>query len=235
LPLRQSSAGSSGSFLVRADDGMRYWCKAINNPQGTRVPINEQIVGRFAALLAAACCAVKLVRIPSALVGWEYRVGYKLEDGWVHGSVDVPGSLETHQLDHRTDDDNAKRDCGFFVVFDWLWGQDEQWLEVPARDHMYYSHDHGHYFPGGPSWTTLSIAANATDSHEAAWDASGLDRDECRRIATRLEGLDSDALLEAVSTLPAEWPISDDELRALADWAAHRASGAAERLRRRAP
>lgn len=37
-PLQQSKHGSSGSFLVLADDRNRYWCKTLNNLQSPRVP-----------------------------------------------------------------------------------------------------------------------------------------------------------------------------------------------------
>ena len=36
-----NNAGSSCPFLATATDGHEYWCKAINNPQGREVPVNE--------------------------------------------------------------------------------------------------------------------------------------------------------------------------------------------------
>jgi hypothetical protein len=67
LPLQQSKSGGSGSFLVRVDDGRRYWCKCLDNPQSPRVPINEQIVGRLGSYLGVAVCEVSLIRIPPEL------------------------------------------------------------------------------------------------------------------------------------------------------------------------
>jgi hypothetical protein len=63
MPLRPSTAGGSGSFLVLADDGRRYWCKSLNNFQGPRIPITEQIVGRLAALIGAPVCELQLVNL----------------------------------------------------------------------------------------------------------------------------------------------------------------------------
>lgn len=62
--LRQCNAGGSGSFLLLAEDGHRYWCKAINNFQSQRVPVNEQIVARLGHLIGAPVCDPQLVRIP---------------------------------------------------------------------------------------------------------------------------------------------------------------------------
>src|SRR5206468_3400203 len=87
MPLRESTAGGSGSFLVLADDGRRYWCKSLNNFQGPRIPVTEQIVGRLAGLIGAPACGVVLVKL-DALAGWEFRpgAGRVVEPGWAHGS-----------------------------------------------------------------------------------------------------------------------------------------------------
>ena len=37
----EKRAGGSYPFLATATDGHDYWCKAINNPQGPEVPVNE--------------------------------------------------------------------------------------------------------------------------------------------------------------------------------------------------
>jgi hypothetical protein len=110
MPLRQSTSGQSGSFLVLADDQRRYWCKSLNNFQSPRVPITEQIVGRLGALIQAPTCEAQLVRLDE-LVGWEIRPGSdrRVEPGWAHGSLAVDPGVETRELGHRRDDDNRRR------------------------------------------------------------------------------------------------------------------------------
>jgi len=153
MPLRESTAGGSGSFLVLADDGRRYWCKSLNNFQGQRVPITEQIVGRLATLIRAPACEVELVRV-DAIAGWEFRPGTARvgEPGWAHGSVAVDPAIETRALEHRIDDDNRRRHAGIYALCDWLAGSDVQWLYGVEEDNAYYSHDHGYYLTG-PDWT----------------------------------------------------------------------------------
>ena len=148
IALKQSNAGGSGSFLVEADDGHRYWCKSVDNLQGPRVPVTEQIVGRFGSLLGIATCRVELICIPSGLAGWEFRPGAFLSEGWMHGSAAEEPVVETHSLDRRAHDDNAVRHAGYFALYDWLFGSDPQWLVKQPSDWMYFSHDHGHYLPG---------------------------------------------------------------------------------------
>lgn len=159
MPLRPSPAGGSGSFLVLANDGQRYWCKTVNNFQGERIPITEQVVSRLAGLIGAPTCATQLVDV-TPIAGWEFRpgTGRLIEPGWADGSAAVEPVIETRSLDHRTDDDNARRQARIYALCDWLAGGDLQWLCCLAEENAYYSHDHGFYLTG-PAWTKTSLAA----------------------------------------------------------------------------
>lgn len=230
LPLKQSQSGGSGSFLVRADDGERYWCKTLNNQQHPRVPINEQIVARLGRLIGAAVCEPRLVQIPSDLVGWEFRPGRFLEEGWAHGGREIDGCVETRALEHRSESDNAVRHVGFYAVHDWLGGQDQQWLYTPNDGFRYYSHDHGHYF-WGPAWTTASLAANEAAPAPLAVSPAGLDSAEIDRMGGVIDTLQREDLEGALANLPATWPIDQVELDAVIDFSIHRCAPVAQRLR----
>jgi hypothetical protein len=232
VPVQQAQGGGSGSFLVRADDGERYWCKVVNNPQDPRVPTNEEVVARLGQLIGVAVCASSLVWIPADLVGWEFISGRFLEEGWAHGSRPVPHPvIETRSLSHRASDDNAKRHAGFFALFDWLAGQDPQWLYADAADFAYWSHDHGHYLPGGPAWTTATIDASRDTTYPLAADTSGLDVAELDRLADALEHLSAGEIAASLANIPAEWPVSDAELAAIVTFADYRRPAVAARLR----
>ncbi len=114
--LKQSSSGGSGAFLVRSDDERRYWCKVLNNPQDPRVPINQQLVGRLGKWLGSAVCEASPVRIPSDLLGWEFRQGRKLEQGIAHGSRALEHAVETRQPGHTHEDENAERQTSLRVL-----------------------------------------------------------------------------------------------------------------------
>jgi hypothetical protein len=174
LPLRRSTHGVSASFLIRADDDRDYWCKAINNPCSARIPVNEQAAARLALLIGVAVPAPELVDL-TGIAGWEFSPGRLIEAGWAHGAAAIAGAFETRTLDHRGDNQNAARHAGFYAVMDWLAGADQQWLYSAPEDNAYYSHDHGHYFPG-PDWTpaeswrrsSCARAATATTSCSGA-------------------------------------------------------------------
>lgn len=232
LPLSQSNNGGSGAFLVRADDGNRYWCKVLNNGQESpRVPVTEQIVARFAQILGVHACEPVLVEIPDALAGWHFRHDRQLEPGWAHGSRAVDPAIETRALEHRSDDNNARRQAGFFALFDWLGGQDMQWLVATGADNTYYSHDHGHYLPGGPNWTVDTLQANATNPYPLGLATEGLDAEEIERLAARLETVSEEEIRVELSKLPADWPVTDEELDAVLEFAVARRTAVAERLR----
>lgn len=231
MALLQSSAGGSGSFLVEADNGHRYWCKSVDNLQGPLVPVSEQIVGRFAALLSIATCRVELVYIPVELAGWEFRAGAYLAEGWMHGSAAEDPVTESRSLDRRVHDDNARRHAGYFALYDWLFGNDPQWLVKQTADWMYYSHDHGHYFPNCHHWTIASLAANRDTPNPLQSDAAGLDSTSLNDMADGLEALSRSELVNALADLPPDWPVSDADLEAIVDFADHRRGGAASRLR----
>jgi hypothetical protein len=230
-PLSQSTQGSSGSFLVLADDGRRYWCKSLNNFQDPRVPVNEQIVAKLGQLIGAPVCEPQLVRITEPLVGWEIRpnTGRLLERGWAHGSLAVEPAVETHSLDRRSDDDNVRRHAGIFALFDWVGGSDPQWLMVGSNA-MYFSHDHGHYFPGGPSWTAASLQG-ASGAFQPGGATTGLERAELERLVDRLEAVSQEEVEACVSNLPADWPVGTDELEALVEFVYGRTGAVAQRLR----
>jgi hypothetical protein len=233
LPLRSSSGGSAGSFLIATDDGRRYWCKSINNAQSPRVPVTEQIVARLGRLIEAPVCEPELVLL-DGIVGFEFRPGRFVEPGWAHGSLAVDPALEVRDLRDRADDDNRRRHAGLFALHDWLAGDDAQWLYDTAADNAYFSHDHGFYLTG-PDWTELSLAQHVSEDFSLSLDTAGLDPDELSRLADRLADLSKAKIENQISLLPSTWPVGEGELQAVADFADTRRESVAARLRGHLP
>ena len=82
------AAGSRGSrggpFRAAASDQRSYFAKSLQTcPQGEGASLAaEQIVARAGELIGAPECETSLIRIPSALAGWEPRPGFPaLESG----------------------------------------------------------------------------------------------------------------------------------------------------------
>lgn len=231
MPLRQSTYGGAGSFMVLGEDQRRYWCKPLNNFQGERIPVTEQIVGRLGRLIEAPVCDCALVQLDD-IAGWEIRpgTGRLVEPGFAHGSVAIEPVLETRELKHRSEDDNRRRHCGLYALSDWLYGGDLQWLRATDEDNAYYSHDHG-YFLTGPDWTIDSLAELRDEPVPVTLGTEQLDPDELERLAGSLEALPTEAIEAAVSAIPASWPVTNAELEAVVEFADVRKSAVAGRLR----
>lgn len=230
MPLRTIPHGVSASFLVQGEDGADYWCKVTNNPASPRIPANEQIVARLGRMIGVAVPAPALVRL-DGIAGWEFRRSHFVEAGWAHGCAAVPGAIETRVLGHRTDDHNRVRHAGFFALMDWLAGGDPQWLYSALAENAYYSHDHGHFFPGGPDWTPTQLEMTGTSERGLGMPATGLDGDEVTRLADAIEAVTKDEIDGVMSKIPAEWPVEDDDLAALSAFLDARRVPVAVRLR----
>jgi hypothetical protein len=62
-----------------------------------------------------------------------------------------------------------------------------QWLYDLTDDWRTYSHDHGHFLPGAPSWTVDSLMDSVKVPHPVGTDGSKLDCNEMEAIAMKLE------------------------------------------------
>lgn len=233
-PLERSKRGGSGAFLGLASDGNRYWVKVIGGPQGDRVPITEQIVGRAGRLIDAPVRPVVTVYVPRALAGWEYRPGARLRRGFAHGSLALESCVEERRLSDRMRDENSRRHVGYYGLFDWCWGGDVQGLLDLDDDRAFHSHDHGWFLPPvGQTWDEAQLRDRADADHELAEDGSGLDCVEVERVASALENVTRDGILEVVSATPRSWPVTDAELESVGAFLEARAPRVAERLRAR--
>jgi hypothetical protein len=223
----------SQAFPVSCEDGSRWYAKAPNNPQGPRVLVTEYLVSEAGQLIGAPVCEVKPLTIPEAFAGYQVLNGPVLTAGVASGSREIRDAREMRPtLEHRDRDDNARRHAGVFALFDWCWGDDQQWLRVETADQMLYSHDHGFYLPpGGQDWTTASLQANVDVEHSLGLPADGLDVDELERLADALDALDAASLRPLLATVPVVWPVSDDELKEVGRFLERRARQVARRMR----
>lgn len=234
MALSPSNQGGSGTFLAKASNGNRYWVKVLNNPQGIKVPITEQIVGRVGTLIGAPCCTVQTISIPPELAGWEFRPGAQLQPGIGHASMAMENVLEVRQLGHRSDDANSRRHALVHALYDWCWGEDAQWLVAVGDENRYHSHDHGWYLPpSGPDWTHDALMGALDTPKELASDWAGISKDTALFVASRLEVVSRDQLITALAGIPRDWPVTDFELESVGFFLEHRAPQVAERIRAR--
>lgn len=231
LPAQPSNRGSSGVFLAADRTGDQWWVKPVTNAQNPRTAITDSIVGAVGALIGAPVCETVVVRIPDALSGWEFRPGRYLKPGLAHASRNVDSAVELYELTHREADDNPVRHVGVIALYDWCWGNDDQWLYSESDDHRTFSHDHGWYLPGSNgTWTSQSLIQHVHEDRPLNCAISGIRQAEVLRIANRLRVLQAEQLVQALSNIPQEWPVTDDELEHVGWFLHQRAIPVADRL-----
>lgn len=233
LQAQSESRGGSLPFQVLASDERVYWVKMVGNPQGSRVLSTEQIVSECGRYIEAPVCETTLIEIPEDFDGDELENGTILRAGIAHASLDVENANlgKWHTPQYRDQDDNRKRHAGYFALYDWCWGDDMQWLYDLNEDRKTYSHDHGHFLPGGPQWSVESLKENVDVSREIDPLATGLDDEELVRIADLLDNLHRDFLLDVLQAVPSVWPIDSRDLEVIGWFLEKRSSGVAGRLR----
>ena len=229
--------GGSAPILMLAEDGTQWWVKLLNNAQSPMVLVNEQIVAGCGSLIGASTCEVAIVEVPDTLAGPSR--GVQIKAGLAHGSRDVPSVINRTLLLDRARDDNARRHVGMYALHDWCWGFDVQWLYAQKDDHKIYSHDHGHFFPGGPPWNsdTKRVLEQVDVPHElwkeassGAGNAKNLDVSTIIQMADRLRGVQSKDLVDVLLGIPESWPVSEEELEILGFFLERRAPQVADRL-----
>lgn len=228
-----AAVSGSQAFPVSSEDGRRWYAKAPNNPQGPRILATEYLVSEVGQLIGAPVCEVKPLAIPEVFAGYQVPNGPILTPGVASASREIQDAREMRPtLEHRDRDDNARRHAGVFALFDWCWGDDQQWLRVETADQMLYSHDHGFYLPpGGQDWTIASLQAGVDVAHPLGLPVEGLDVDELERLADALDAVDAASLRPLLASMPAAWPVSDDELREAGRFLERRAPAVAGRMR----
>ncbi len=230
--LGPSAASGSQAFPVLATDGGRWHVKAPNNPQGSRVLVTEYLMSRVGQLIGAPVCEVSPIAITEEFADFQVVNGPKLAKGIASASRDVADVTEMRgALEYRDKDDNARRHAGVVAFYDWCWGDDPQWLVVTTRDNELHSHDHGFYLPpGGQDWSVATLEANVGEAHPLGTPSEGLDVAELERLAEALRAVTTEQIAGVVGSVPAAWPVTDDELTSVSSYLCQRAPEVAQRV-----
>jgi hypothetical protein len=190
-----------------------------DDQQGRRM-FNDQVCGQLGRAMGVAVPHVALVEIPSELIGANPKQMGHLKPCVAHGSRRLPDMTgKLGGFDHHEKGDNRSRYCGLSVFFGWLFGGDVQFIQTQQPPHTVYSHDHGHFFPGGPMWTNASLAANAAQKaapHPQLVAHLHLTPAELSWALGLLQAVTPDDIVTAVSSPPTEWQVPLDDRVALA-------------------
>ena len=233
----EKRAGGSYPFLAAATDGHDYWCKAINNPQGPEVPVNEVAAAIVGDRIQSPMPRWAILDVPDGLRGYRTK-NYTLTGEPVFGSQvvhtsDVYSLDDTDVLAHVADDSNYNRIPKLYAHWLLCNAEDIQVMYNYEDDHSIISIDHGfwfgsHEFPWGfGSHTQLagrpSLPAIRKEIPKDQWDLA----------IKSLEALDDTLFDDLKKTIPESWNIEEKMLKKIASYVLERKDYTIEQLQER--
>jgi hypothetical protein len=183
---------------------------------------NDQVVGRIGLAIGAPVGEVALVEVPQALIDQQPQMQH-IPAGSAHGCRLVRDATEQEALAHTDVPENRDRFAHLAVLYGLVVASDHQFIYANATPRLVYSVDHGHFFPGGPEWTTASLAGTPVPAPDPTLVGTcTLTTEELRDPTSHLKALSEEQIGEAVSAPPDEWALSSAERVDLAIYLASR-------------
>ena len=146
---------ASKPVALSCADGNIY---VVKGQQAGRMVFNDQVAARFGSLIGAPVPPVALVLVPDDLIKASAQMGH-VQAGLSHGSREIGNTTDkSTNFDHLDDGDNKARFLALAIFYGWMHVGDRQFIFEKSDPHLVHSVDHGHFFHGGPNWTTQSLA-----------------------------------------------------------------------------
>jgi hypothetical protein len=169
---------------------------------------NEHVAGRLGALVGAPIPPIALIEVPQELIDLNPDMNH-FHAGAAHGSRSIANVSERiNDISHSQQPENRPRFAALAVFHGWLLAGDRQFLYGNEPPNLVYSVDHGHFFPGGPNWTTgsLTSAPAATLAGDLV-TACALTKQELSPPVAALNASTPEQIAEAVANPPSAWGV----------------------------
>jgi hypothetical protein len=217
----QRYASASAPVELICEDGHAYVTKCMrpNNPAQAHMMFNDQCAARLGRFMGAPVPTVSLVNVSAELIAQNNELAHILP-GLAHGSLKVPNVTDrVNSFDHSDKGTNRLRFASLAIFFGWLGGSDQQFIFEKATPFNVYSHDHGHFFPGGPLWTVPSLAAAPPAQ---AWNKLVTDLNltaaELQQACAPLHNVTPEQIAQSIAFCPTNWGVDQPARIALANF-----------------
>lgn len=219
---------ASQAVLLDCDDGHSYVVKALRSDtnQG-RMLFNDWVCAKIGDVMSSPVPIVEFVDVPASLIALNPdsagQMGHLIA-GIAHGSRLIGNVTERiDSLDPTHLDVNAERFAHLAVFSALLHGSDRQFIYETVSPFRVYSHDHGHYFPGGPNWNSASLASAPPPDFDESWlTPLGLKRIDLSAAVAGLRPLTDEKVAEIVAKPPDSWGVAKSERADLARFVSSR-------------
>ncbi|MDR7001851.1 HipA family kinase [Neobacillus niacini] len=216
--------GFSKPQLFLMSDGKEYLVKFKENPQGTRVLVNDWVVGRLAQLLGLPVAPFELTyfsKYDFKKFSDLYRYGFKPGHQFASKLLkDCTGLWEPRSNEKIVNIDTLPG----IIVFDyWVNNTDRDTGNVlleKLSDHTNYLHliDHGLCFPGYANSIEMlkQVPRNLLNQAAHTWAVSQIENPKSLlKFTEKVLALPSEKILSVINTIPDDWDVSSSEKKAL--------------------
>jgi hypothetical protein len=196
---------ASRPVLLRCSDGKDY---VVKGKQSGRMIVNDHIVGQLGAELGAPVGHVAVVDVPDILIKAEPDL-QNMAPGLSHATLLIPRVGERESILYVSAPENRPRFALLAVLYGWVVAGDHQFVYENQPPHLVHSVDHGHFFPGGPDWTTASLRGAGDPALDPTLaGACAFTAEEIATAADALAPLPDQVVAEAVAAPLQEWGLT---------------------------
>jgi hypothetical protein len=166
---------------------------------------NDHVVALAGRDLGAPVGEPAVVDVPRALIDMQPEMQH-MEPGEAHGTLWIPNCTEREGIQYTHVPENRSRFARLTLLYGWMVANDHQFIYDTAPPHLVHSVDHGHFFPGGPDWTTVSLSSAPEAAPDPSLQAAcHPTAEELSGAAAKLAAMTDARLAAVVCGPPSEW------------------------------
>ncbi|WP_134704983.1 HipA family kinase [Ammoniphilus sp. YIM 78166] len=223
----KSLTGKSRPQLILFSDGFEYVVKFKNNRQGTRVLVNEFVVGHLAQLVDLPIIPFKIAVIPEDFIRENKKLQQRqFEPGHQFASLylDNCRGLSEEFSPSKSEIANVRQLMNLIAFDHWVSntdrGKNNILLECfPQSPRQVYIIDHANCFPGGFKWTAETLKGSSKKVldrfvHQWCFKLMG-DPEELFLSIYKILALSDHAISSVINSVPEDWEVSKEEKEGL--------------------
>jgi hypothetical protein len=210
---------ASQPVLLECDDGKSY---VVKSRQAGRMIVNDQVLGDLGYRMGGPVPLPALVDVPAELIAAESEMSH-IMPGVAHGSSWIADASDREGMAHQDKGENKQRFAFLAALYGLAHANDVQFIYKNDEPRLVYSVDHGHFFPGGPEWTTASLSTAPTpDLDPSITSGCQFTDSHLQGVRNGLAGVGDQTIADAVARPPDDWNFTADERVAVATYLADR-------------
>jgi hypothetical protein len=205
---------------IMCDDERVYVVKPArpNRHDQLRGLFNDHFIAHLGMVISAPVGEPALIHIPQVMIDNQPELSDVSSSIPAHGSVLIQNCSDRLNFEHADQSYNRGRFQAICALYGLCYCGDFQVIYANTPPHIVYSVDHGHFLPGGPTWTVESLKSAGKGSLFAdIIQHCGLTADEQKEAARLLCNVTDAVISNTLTIPPMEWGVSTDERVSLMD------------------